>query len=244
MVEISDVEVTPQEEEILSRYSFDFDHIDPVMLDICDLILDDTSGYELQNQIDDAENFRMKGEPYCQRVSFILATCRLIWDEQMIRKSVLEFFTVQNTPMGVKRDETGTYDIDSLQEFIARMTKAVMTNERISKVCKLIFDYYMNKLLCSDPAIGKIQRMTRMKVLRGRKLDLGYNHCTVELVVPEVKVQKANAMDWEGDEESAIKTLSDTKGRTDHVTERWMNCEKEEKELGEAMNDWLHTKFY
>jgi hypothetical protein len=73
---------------------------------------------------------------------------------------------------------------------------------------------------------------------------MDYNHSTVELVVPEAKVKEPSAMDWEGKEVDVGKELVDSKDRLDPTTERWMHCEEDEKELDEAMKDWLHTKFY
>ena len=244
MVEISDVLVTPQDEEVLSRYDFDFDHIDPVMLDISDLILDDTSGYELQNQIDDAESFKSVGEPYYQRVNFILATCRLLWDEVMLRKAVLEFFAVQNTPLGVKSDGYGNYEQEALEEFIARMTKAVMTNERISKVCDLLFESFMNRPLYSEN--DKMLRLNRMKIVRGRKLDYAFNHRDEELVIPELKIIKPKCWDEDGKEidQEAIDEIKKERNlmeeMIDKTTERWMNCEEDEKELQEILTNGFH----
>jgi len=61
MVSIQDVLVTPTDEAVLDRYDINWNKIDSVMFDIVDLILEDNSGFELQNQIDDAENFKMSG---------------------------------------------------------------------------------------------------------------------------------------------------------------------------------------
>lgn len=242
MVEISDVLVTPYDEEVLDRYSFDWNRVDQVMFDIVDLILEDPSGFELQNQIDDAENFKMAGEAYYQRVNFILGTCRSLWDEQLIRKAVKEFFTVQNNPAGVLSDGNGNYDPDQLEEYIARMTKAVMTNERISRVCATIFEYYMSKKLWNQPSYDKTLRMTRMKLVRGRKLDNDFNHVTVELNVPELDTEKTSVHDENG---KLLEIDLDTRtDKDDPTTQRWMNCEEDEKELDKAMYDWLHTKFY
>jgi hypothetical protein len=162
----------------------------------------------------------------------------------MIRKAVKEFFTVQNNPIGVKGDGLGNYDAEQLLEYIARMTKAVMTSPDVDKVCEYLFNYYMNKPIWSDPNYAKTQKLTRMRILRGRKLDMDYNHSTVELVVPEAKVQKVTVKNEKGEEVDVAKVLVDTKDRIDPTTERWMHCEEDERELDEAMKDWLHTKFY
>ena len=245
MVDISDVQVTSTDEEILSRYDFDFDHIDPVMIDIFDLIVGDTSGYELQNQIDDAESFKMSGEPYYQRVNFILATCRLLWDENMLRKAVLEFFAVQNSPIGVKSDGYGNYETDALEEFIARMTKAVMTNQRISKVCDLLFNEFMNRPLYSED--DKMLRLNRMKIIRGRKLDYAFNHRTEELVIPELRAMKLKAWwDKDGNEvdpdelDEIKKERNIMEEKIDKTTQRWMHCEEDEKELQEILTNGFH----
>jgi hypothetical protein len=160
MVSILDVLVTPTDEAVLDRCDIDWNKIDPVMFDIADLILEDNSGFELQNQIDDAENFKMAGQPYYQRVNFILGCCRLFWNEDMIRQAVKGFFTEQNSPVGVKSDGNGNYEQDALEMFIARMTKAVMTNDRIFKVCATIFEYYMGKKLWNEPTHDKTLRIT------------------------------------------------------------------------------------
>jgi hypothetical protein len=241
---IDDVLVLPEDWTVLERCRFKPESIDDAVIEIAEYILEDSQGYQLQNQIDDAENFKMHGEPYNTRIYFILAACRLLWDEAMVRKAVLEFFTVQNTPMGVKSDGQGNYDAEDFDEYVTRMTKAVMTSPDVDKVCEYLFNYYMNKPIWSDPNYSKMQKLTRMRILRGRKLDMDYNHSTVELVVPKAKVKEPSAMDWEGKEVDVGKELVDSKDRLDPTTERWMHCEEDEKELDEAMKDWLHTKFY
>ena len=184
---IDEVLVLPSDWTVLERCSFKPESIDDTVLDIAEYILEDPQGYQLQNQIDDAENFKRHGDSYNTRIYFILAACRLLWDEEMIRNAVSEFFTVQNTPMGVEQD-SGGYDENQLKEYIARMTKAVMTSPDVDKVCECLFNYYMNKPIWQDPYYGKTQKLTRMRILRGRKLDMDYNHSTAELVVPEPKV--------------------------------------------------------
>lgn len=244
--EISDVSVTPTDEAVLDRCDIDWNKLDPVMFDIVDLILEDQSEFELQNQIDDAENFKMAGQPYYQRVNFILGCCRLLWNEDMIRRAVKEFFTVQNNPVGVKSDGLGNYEQDALELFIARMTKAVMTNDRIFKVCATIFEYYMGKKLWNEPTYDKTLRITRMKILRGHKQDLDFNNKKMSLDVPELDTEKTTVHDENGNEieVNGLMTGATDGDYIDKTTERWMNCEEEEKELGEAMNGWLKTKFY
>ena len=122
MYKISDVIVLPADEEILKRYRFSGEIYEEVV-DIARMILESKDGWQLQNQLDDAENFKMHGEKYNQRVYFILGACRLLWNEEWIIKAVKEIFTVQNTPTGVKGDGRGNYDAEELLEFIARMTK-------------------------------------------------------------------------------------------------------------------------
>lgn len=241
---IDDVLVLPEDWTVLERCRFKPESIDDAVLEIAEFILEDSQGYQLQNQIDDAENFKMHGEPYNTRIYFILAACRLLWDEAMVRKAVLEFFTVQNTPIGVKSDGQGNYDAEDFDEYVTRMTKAVMTSPDVDKVCEYLFNYYMNKPIWSDPNYSKTQKLTRMRILRGRKLDMNYNHITAELVVPEAKVQKVTGKNEKGEEVDVAKVLVDTKDRIDPTTERWMHCEEDERELDEAMKDWLHTKFY
>lgn len=250
---IDDVLVLPEDWTVLERCHFKSESIDDVVLEIAEYILEDSQGYQLQNQIDDAENFKMHGDAYNTRIYFILGACRLLWDEEMIRKAVKEFFTVQNNPIGVKGDGLGNYDAEQLLEYIARMTKAVMTSPDVDKVCEYLFNYYMNKPIWSDPYYAKTQKLTRMRILRGRKLDMNYNHSTAELVVPEAKTQKTTLIDSEGREvdvskEADIfdvgKALVGAKDRLDPTTERWMHCEEDERELEDAMKDWLHTKFY
>ena len=246
MVEISDVIVTPCDEEVLNRYRFDWNRVDSVLFDIADLILEDQSGFELQNQIDDAWNFKLAGQTYYQRVNFILGCCRLLWNEDMIRQAVKERFTAQNKPAGVKSDGNGNYEHDALEEFIARMTKAVMTNDRIFKVCATIFEYYMRKKLWNEPTHDKTLRITRIKILRGHKQDLEFNHKNVCLNVPELDTVTTTVHDENGNEieVNGLLTGATVVDKIDKTTERWMNCEEDEKELGEAMKGWLHTKFY
>jgi len=241
---IDDVLVLPSDWTVLERCRFKPESIDDAILAIAEYILEDSQGYQLQNQIDDAENFKMHGESYNTRIYFILASCRLLWDEAMVRKAVQEFFTVQNNPVGVKGDGLGNYDAEEFDEYIARMTKAVMTSPDVDKVCEYLFNYYMNKPIWSDPNYAKTQKLTRMRILRGRKLDMDYNHSTAELVVPEAKVQKVTAKIANGEEVDVSGALLEAKDRIDPTTERWMHCEEDEKELDEAMKDWLHTKFY
>lgn len=246
MVSIQDVLVTPTDEAVLDRCDIDWNRLDPVMFDIVDLIMEDNSGFELQNQIDDAENFKMAGQPYYQRVNFILGACRLLWNEDMIRKAVKEFFTVQNNPVGVKSDGNGNYEQDALEMFIARMTKAVMTNDRIFKVCASIFEYYMEKKLWNEPTHDKTLRITRMKILRGHKQDLDFNHKKMRLDVSELDTVSTTVHDENGNEieVKGIMTGATDGDYIDQNTAKWMNCEEEEKELGEAMKDWMHTKLY
>lgn len=184
---IDEVLVLQSDWTVLERCRFKPESIDDAVVEIAEYILEDSQGYQLQNQIDDAENFKMHGDAYNSRIYFILAACRLLWDESMVRKAVSEFFTVQNTPMGVEQD-SGGYEGNQLKEYIARMTKAVMTSPDIDKVCEYLFNYYMNKPIWSDPNYAKTQKLTRMRILRGRKLDMDYNHSTAELVVPEAKM--------------------------------------------------------
>lgn len=240
---IDDVLVLPSDWTVLERCRFKPESVDDTVVDIAEYILEDSQGYQLQNQIDDAENFKMHGDSYNTRIYFILGACRLLWDEAMVRRAVQEFFTVQNTPVGVKGDGLGNYDAEDFDEYIARMTKAVMTSPDVDKVCEYLFNYYMNKPIWSDPNYAKTQKLTRMRILRGRKLDMDYNHSTAELVVPEAKVQKVTAK-INGEEVDVSEALLEAKDRIDPTTERWMHCEEDERELDEAMKDWLHTKFY
>lgn len=217
---IDDVLVLPSDWTVLERCRFKPESIDDAVIEIAEYILEDSQGYQLQNQIDDAENFKMHGESYNTRIYFILAACRLLWDESMVMKAVQEFFTVQNTPIGVKGDGLGNYDPEELLEYVTRMTKAVMTSPDVDKVCEYLFNYYMNKPIWSDPSYSKTQKLTRMRILRGRKLDMNYNHSTVELVVPEAKVQKVTAKISNGEEVVVAKALVDSKDRIDPTTER------------------------
>lgn len=236
---IDDVLVLPSDWTVLERCRFKPESIDDVVLEIAEYILEDSQGYQLQNQIDDAENFKMHGDAYNTRIYFILASCRLLWDEEMIRKAVKEFFTVQNTPMGVKGDGLGNYDAEQLLEYIARMTKAVMTSPDVDKVCEYLFNYYMNKSICSDPYYMKTQKLTRMRILRGRKLDLDYNHSTVELVVPEAKIQKTTLIGQEEKDVDDNEALVDTKDRIDPTTEKWMSVNDDQDEVREDWNKIL-----
>ncbi len=236
---IDDVLVLPSDWTVLERCRFKPESIDDVVLEIAEYILEDSQGYQLQNQIDDAENFKMHGDAYNTRIYFILASCRLLWDEEMIRKAVKEFFTVQNTPMGVKGDGLGNYDAEQLLEYIARMTKAVMTSPDVDKVCEYLFNYYMNKSICSDPYYMKTQKLTRMRILRGRKLDLDYNHSTVELVVPEAKIQKTTLIVQEEKDVDDNEALVDTKDRIDPTTEKWMSVNDDQDEVREDWNKIL-----
>jgi len=235
---IDDVLVIPSDWTVLERCRFKPESIDDAVVDIAEYILEDSHGYQLQNQIDDAENFKMHGDAYNTRIYFILGACRLLWDEEMIRKAVKEFFTVQNNPMGVKGDGLGNYDAEELLEYIARMTKAVMTSPDVDKVCEYLFNCYMNKPIWPDPNYAKTQKLTRMRILRGRKLDLDYNHKKVELVVPEAKVQKDTGTDENGNEVEidVSKALVEAKDRIDPTTERWMHCGKDEKELQDVLS--------
>jgi hypothetical protein len=244
MVSIQDVSVTPTDEAVLDRYDIDWNNIDPVMFDIVDLILEDNSGFELQNQIDDAENFKMAGQPYYQRVNFILGACRLFWNEDMIRQAVKEFFTVQNNPAGVKSDGNGNYEPDALEMFIARMTKAVMTNERIFKVCATIFEYYMGKKLWNEPSHDKTLRITRMKILRGHKQDLDFNHKKMSLNVPELDTEKMIVHDENGNEieVQGLLTGATDNDKIDKTTERWMTVNDDEDEAREEWNRILGYK--
>lgn len=228
---IDDVLVLPSDWTVLERCRFKPDSIDDAVVDIAEFILEDPQGYQLQNQLDDAENFKMHGESYNTRIYFILGACRLLWDEAMVRKAVQEFFTIQNTPMGVKGDGP------ELEEYIARMTRAVMTSPDVDKVCEYLFNYYMNKPIWPDPNYAKTQKLTRMRILRGRKLDMDYNHTTAELVVPEAKVQKPTTLDWEGKEVDVSEALSESKDRIDLTTERWMHCEEDERELQDVLSN-------
>jgi len=135
MVSILDVLVTPTDEAVLDRCDIDWNKIDPVMFDIADLILEDNSGFELQNQIDDAENFEMAGQPYYQRVNFILGCCRLFWNEDMIRQAVKGFFTEQNSPVGVKSDGNGNYEQDALEMFITTWERSYGTSLLTTRLC-------------------------------------------------------------------------------------------------------------
>lgn len=179
MYEISDVIVLPADEEILKRYRFS-EEIYEEVLDIARMILESKDGWQLQNQLDDAENFKMRGEKYNQRVYFILGACRLLWNEDWIRKAVTEIFTVQNTPSMCS-------DSDDVEAFIARMTKCVMQSDDLDQVCKYLFDYYMGRGLLGYDLEDKILRTTRMKIARGRKLDYDFNHKKVQIVIPELK---------------------------------------------------------
>ena len=184
MYEISDVIVLPQDEEILKRYRFASDSsVFEEVIDIAEMILEDEDDWQLQNQLDDAENFKMHGDKYNQRVYFILSPCRLLWDENKIRRAVKEIFTVHNTP-------TSCSDDDDVEAFISRMSKAVMTSADIDQVCSYLFDLYMAKVLYGDKILDKRLRITRMKIARGRKLDYDFNHKKINIVTPELKRSK------------------------------------------------------
>ena len=191
MYEISDVIVLPADEEILKRYRFS-EEIYEEVVDIARMILESKDGWQLQNQLDDAENFKRHGEKYNQRVYFILGACRLLWNEDWIRKAVKEIFTVQNTPTGVKGDGLGNYDAEELLEFIARMTKCVMQSDDIDQVCKYLFDYYMGRGLIGYDLEDKILRTTRMKIARGRKLDYDFNRKKTVIVIPELEKRESS----------------------------------------------------
>ena len=238
MVSILDVLVTPTDEAVLDRCDIDWNKIDPVMFDIADLILEDNSGFELQNQIDDAENFKMAGQPYYQRVNFILGCCRLFWNEDMIRQAVKGFFTEQNSPVGVKSDGNGNYEQDALEMFIARMTKAVMTNDRLFKVCATIFEYYMGKKLWNEPTHDKTLRITRMKILRGHKQDLDFNHKKMSLEVPELDTMKTKMWDEDGHEIEVEGMMNGaaTGDYIDNTTARWMTVNDDEDQVREDWN--------
>ena len=182
--EISDVIVLPADEEILKRYRFSGEIYEEV-LDIARMILESKDGWQLQNQLDDAENFKMHGEKYNQRVYFILGACRLLWNEEWIRKAVTEIFTVQNTP-------TMCSDDDDVEAFIARMTKCVMQSDDIDQVCKYLFEYYMGRGLLGYDLEDKILRTTRMKIARGRKLDYDFNRKKTVIVIPELEKRESS----------------------------------------------------
>lgn len=241
MVSILDVLVTPTDEAVLDRCDIDWNKIDPVMFDIADLILEDNSGFELQNQIDDAENFKMAGQPYYQRVNFILGCCRLFWNEDMIRQAVKGFFTEQNSPVGVKSDGNGNYEQDALEMFIARMTKAVMTNDRIFKVCATIFEYYMGKKLWNEPTHDKTIRITRMKILRGHKQDLDFNHKKLRLNVPELDTVKTTVHDENGNEieVNGLLTGAVDGDYIDKNTAKWMSVNDDQDDIREDWNKIL-----
>ena len=241
MVSILDVLVTPTDEAVLDRYDIDWNNVDPVMFDIVDMILEDNSGFELQNQIDDTENFKMAGQSYYQRVNFVLGACRLFWNEDMIRNAVKEFFTVQNNPVGVKSDGNGNYEQDALEMFIARMTKAVMTNERIFKVCSTIFEYYMRKELWNEPMHDKTLRITRMKILRGHKQDLDFNHKKISLNVPELDTLKTKMLDENGHEieVEGMMTGAASGEYIDQNTAKWMSVNEDQDDVREKWNKLL-----
>lgn len=181
MVRIEDVEVTDRDREMLSRIRFRREQVDwEMLLDICRMLLEDQSGYQLSNQIDDSENFKKNGDNYNSRMSLILATCRLLWDENKIRTAVKVFFTEQNNPVGVKCDSMGNFDEDQLEEYIARVTKAVMEDNFIGEMSDLVFNWYMK--CCSSAE--QSSKIIRMKIIRGRKLDLTFNHRDARIAIP------------------------------------------------------------
>lgn len=235
---IDDVLVLPSDRTVLERCRFKPESIDDAVLSIAEYILEDSQGYQLQNQIDDAENFKMHGESYNTRIYFILASCRLLWDEAMVRKAVQEFFTVQNSPVGVKSDGNGNYEQDALEMFIARMTKAVMTNDRIFKVCATIFEYYMGKKLWNEPMHDKTLRITRMKILRGHKQDLDFNHKKLRLNVPELDTVTTTVHDENGNEieVQGLLTGAATGDYIDKTTEKWMSVNDDQDDVREDWN--------
>lgn len=184
MVRIEDVEVTDRDREMLSRIRFRREQVDwDMLLDICRMLLEDRNGYELSNQLDDSENFKKNGDNYNSRMSLILATCRLLCDENKIRTAVRIFFTEQNTPVGVKCDDRGNFDEDQLEEYIARVTKAVMEDDFIGEMSDLVFNWYMK--CCSS--VEQSSKIIRMKIIRGRKLDLTFNHRDARIAIPVPK---------------------------------------------------------
>ena len=137
--------------------------------DIAVSIIEDQSGYEIQNQCDDAQNFvTSNAETYFQRVCFILGCCRIKGEEELLRTAIRNIFIEQATD--TKPGDHGPDESPEVNgKFIDRMVLAATEDEFITSVVEYIKSRYLGqKPFMMDK---KEWIKNRMRLIRGYRID-------------------------------------------------------------------------
>lgn len=149
----------------LAKYEFKDPCIKEEVIDIAEMLIEDESGYELENQCDDAGHFSyvVGNELFLQRVCIILAVCRLLADEDKLRFAAKRFFV--EPPQ-----EDEVVDEVEEKEFVERMCDAAIHSSFLSDLV-----VYVRQMYLSRPAVTSAEKARkikhRMRVLRGFKVD-------------------------------------------------------------------------
>lgn len=129
------------------------------------MLIEDESGYELENQCDDAGHFNyvIHNELFLQRVCIILAVCRLLADEDKLRFAAKRFFV--EPP-----EENEVVDEVEEKKFVERMCDASIHSSFLTDLVMYVRVMYLSRpAVTSDEKARKTKH--RMRVLRGFKAD-------------------------------------------------------------------------
>lgn len=149
----------------LAKYEFKDTSINEEVLDIAEMLIEDESGYELENQCDDADHFNhvVANSLFLQRVCIILAVCRLLADEDKLRFAVKHFFVEPPS-------EDEVVDEVEEKEFVERMCDAAIHISFLSDLVVYVRQMYLSRTAATaDDKARKTKH--RMRVLRGFKVD-------------------------------------------------------------------------
>lgn len=142
---------------------------DETTIDIANMLIENELQGQLENQVDDAQNFVTGGgETYFMRICTILAVCRLFGEEDKLREGVRRIFVENAT------DSSEDHGPDAAPEanmkFVERMCDAVIHDDFISMLV-----IFYRQLFLDQPAYGPEDRAKKMKIrfriLRGFKID-------------------------------------------------------------------------
>lgn len=149
----------------LAGYEFKGVRIQEEVIEIAEMLIEDESGYELENQCDDAGHFSyvVGNELFLQRVCIILAVCRLLADEDKLRFAAKRFFVEP------PQDDEVVDEVEE-KEFVERMCDAAIHSSFLSDLVVYVRVMYLSRpAVTADDKARKTKH--RMRVLRGFKVD-------------------------------------------------------------------------
>lgn len=142
---------------------------DETTIDIANMLIENELKGQLENQVDDAQNFVTRGgETYFMRICTILAVCRLFGEEDKLREGVRRIFVENATDASEDHGPDATPEANA--KFVDRMCDAVIHDDFISMLV-----IFYRQLFLDQPAYGPEDRAKKMrirfKILRGFKID-------------------------------------------------------------------------